>query len=95
MTKITIFTLLGWSVAGCLIGAGLTSLGLPPAGVALTLAGLGVFALTCRAVGVAITCFAGIILTTPAIMPSLPLWAAISIACVIYLFICDLTARLN
>lgn len=95
MTRISFFRLLGWTASGGLVGAGLLVAGLPPVAVALVIAGVGLFAATYQATGVTATSAAAIIALSPGIMTALPIWAAISIATVIYLFILDLALRLK
>lgn len=95
MTRFSLFSLLGWSLAGGAAGAGLLVGGLPPIAVALVLAGVGLFAATYRASGVIITSAAAIVALSPGILPSLPVWASLFIATVLYLIVCDLTVRLN
>lgn len=95
MTRVSFFRLLGWSAAGALVGAGLLVGGLPPVAVALVIAGVGLFAATYQATGVTLTSAAAIVALSPGIMTTLPAWAALSIATIIYLFIFDLALRLK
>lgn len=95
MTRFSLFSLLGWSLSGGSVGAGLLVWGLPPGAVALVIAGIGLFAATYRVSGVIITSAAAIVALSPGIMPALPVWASLCIAAALHLIICDLTLRLN
>lgn len=95
MTKITIFSILGWSLSGGLLGTGLSLLSVPPVGAAFVLAGIAALATTYRANGIAITLMASIVALSPAMMPNLPMTAALFIFAVIYLVACDLITRFN
>ena len=93
MTRTTIFTLLGWSVAGLLLGLGLAQIGAILAGAALILAGIGVFAATSRSTSIPVVCSAAIAAMTPELAIGIPLWACILGAFSFHLLVCDLSVR--
>lgn len=93
MTRTTIFTLLGWSLSGAGLGLGLAQFGLPAAGTALILAGVGAFSATYRIPSMCIVCSAAIAATLPALAIGLPLWACIIGAFSFHILLCDLSVR--
>ncbi len=93
MTRTTIFTLLGWSVAGLLLGLGLTQIGVGLTGAALILAGIGAFAATSRATSILVVCSAAIAAMAPELAIGIPLWACILGAFSFHLLVCDLSVR--
>ena len=93
MTKLTLTQLIGWTIAGGLIGGGVSLLPIPPVSVALIAAGLAALSLTGKFYGTCATLLAAIVALSPAIMPDLPAWAALFISAVIYLVSIDLIER--
>ena len=95
MTKITIYQLMGWVASGAMIGYGFSLMPLPPVGVAMIAGGLAGLLVTARIFSVGITLLAAIVALSPAIMPNLPVWAALFVSVVILLVIIDQIVRLN
>lgn len=95
MTRTTIFTLIGWSVAGLLLGLGLAQIGASLTGATLILAGIGAFAATSKATSIVVSCSAAIATMAPGLTIDIPLWACILGAFSFHLLVCDLSVRFN